>query len=216
MKAICSAAFAFALATLLPACAHSPESTFFALAARPGNPAPSARALKIELRRTALPSYLDRPHIVRRATAERLELGGDERWAAPLDEMVGATLAEDLSQRLPGCVVYTDSGAISSVPDVRVEIQLFRFERAASGDVELLAEVAVHSGTAGPATMQRFAFATKPPSGRTSDVVTSLSQLLGQLADGVSVMIVRQAGPSSSTSLGNPRPSRSRPIAEKG
>src|SRR5215218_313443 len=128
------------LATLLMACAHSPEPTFFALSPQKGRLAQSAPALKVELRRAALPGYLDRPHIVRRATAERLELDGDERWGAPLDEMVGATLAEDLAQRLPSCVVYTDGGAISSEPDVRVEVQLFRFERAASGDVELLAE----------------------------------------------------------------------------
>lgn len=179
------------LAILLLACAHSPDPTFFALSAQNGSPASSARALKVELRRTALPGYLDRPHIVRRATAERLELGGDERWGAPLDEMVGATLAEDLAQRLPGCIVYTDSGAISAPPDVRVEVQLFRFERTASGAVELLAEVAVHTGPETSST-QRFALSQRPASGQTSDVVTSLSQLLGQLSDGISTMILRQ------------------------
>ena len=188
MKALGLLGFAVALL----ACAHSPDPTFFALSSQNGKPAPSAFALKIELRRTALPGYLDRPHIVRRATAERLELGGDERWGAPLDEMVGATLAEDLAQRLPGCIVYTDGGAISSPPDVRVEVQLFRFERTASGSVELVAEVAVHSTVSEPSTTQRFALTKKPASGRTSDLVTALSQLLGQLSDGIAAMIVRQ------------------------
>lgn len=180
------------------ACAHSPEPTFFALSARPGTAQLSPRPLKIELRRTTLPGYLDRPHIVRRSTAEQLELGGDERWGAPLDEMVGATLAEDLAQRLPSSVVFTDGGAISAAPDVRIEVQLFRFERAASGDVELLAEIAVHtSGAAGTASTRRFALSTKPASGRTAEVVSALSQLLAQLSEGIATMIVQQAATPS-------------------
>ena len=185
-----NAAGSWMLACVLAACAHSPEPTFFALSARPGDARASERPLKIELRRTTLPGYLDRPHIVRRATAEQLELAGDERWGAPLDEMVGATLAEDLAQRLPRSVVYTDDGAISAAPDVRVEVQIFRFERAPSGDVELLAEVAVHPTASQRSITQRFALRTKPTSGQTSDVVSALSQLLGQLSQGIATMVV--------------------------
>jgi uncharacterized lipoprotein YmbA len=182
----------FCLLALLAGCAHSPEPTFFALSARPGSAVPS-RALKVELRRTGLPGYLDRPHIVRRSTAERLELGGDERWGAPLDEMIAATLAEDLSQRLPSCVIFSDTGAISAAPDVRVEVQLLRFERTADGQAMLLAEVAVHSTSGTPDTVQRFAFNETPASGTTSALVTSLSHLLATLADNVAPLISRQA-----------------------
>jgi uncharacterized lipoprotein YmbA len=180
------------LAVLLVACAHSPDQTFFALSAQSGAAVPS-RPLKVELRRAGLPGYLDRPHIVRRATAERLELGGDERWGAPLDEMVGATLAENLSQRLPQCVVFSDAGAISATADVRVEVQLFRFERTAQGDVLLLAEVAVHSTNDKPDVLQRFALHEKPASARTADIVASLSHLLATLSDGIAPLIVRAA-----------------------
>jgi uncharacterized lipoprotein YmbA len=179
-----------AVACIVVACAHSPEPTFFALSARPGHAQPSARALKIELRRTTLPGYLDRPHIVRRATAEQLDLAGEERWGAPLDEMVGATLAEDLAQRLPQSVVYTDDGAISAAPDVRVEVQIFRFERMPSGNVELLAEVAVHATSSPLSGTQRFALRNKPASGQSADVVVALSELLGQLSQGIATMVV--------------------------
>jgi uncharacterized lipoprotein YmbA len=180
------------LVVLLAGCAHSPDQTFFALSAQSGTGVAS-RPLKIELRRAGLPGYLDRPHIVRRATAERLELGGDERWGAPLDEMVGATLAENLSQRLPSCVVFSDAGAISAVADVRLEVQLFRFERTAEGEVALLAEVAIHSTNDKPDIIQRFALQEKPASGRTADVVTSLSHLLARLSDGIAPLIARAA-----------------------
>jgi uncharacterized protein len=183
---------AWLLAAMLAGCAHSPDQTFFALSARAGTSVPS-RPLKVELRRAGLPGYLDRPHIVRRATAERLELGGDERWGAPLDEMVGATLAENLSQRLPNCVVFSDAGAISATADVRVEVQLFRFERTADGEAVLLAEVAIHSTNDRPDLIQRFALRETPASGRTADVVTSLSRLLATLSDGIAPLIVRAA-----------------------
>lgn len=185
-------AVAYLLAALLTACAHSPDQTFFALSAQSGAVVPS-RPLKVELRRAGLPGYLDRPHIVRRATAERLELGGDERWGAPLDEMVGVTLAENLSQRLPQCVVFSDTGAISANADVRVEVQLFRFERSAEGEVLLVAEVAVHSTNDKPDVLQRFALHEKPASARTADIVASLSHLLAALSDGIAPLIVRAA-----------------------
>lgn len=177
---------------LLVACAHSPEPTYFALSAQNGKNLPSA-VLKVELRRTGLPGYLDRPHIVHRATAERLELEGDERWGGSLDEMVGATLAENLAQRLPSCAVYSESGAISSLPDVQLEVQLFRFERNAQGSVELLAEVAVHPRSSEPPAVQRFALSEKPASGRTAAVVATMSDLLGRLADGIAPLIARQS-----------------------
>jgi uncharacterized lipoprotein YmbA len=185
-------ALACLVAVLLAGCAHSPDQTFFALSAQSGASVAS-RPLKIELRRAGLPGYLDRPHIVRRATAERLELGGDERWGAPLDEMVGATLAENLSQRLPSCVVFSDAGAISAVADVRLEVQLLRFERTAEGDAVLLAEVALHSTSDKPDIIQRFALRERPASGRTADVVTSLSRLLAGLSDAIAPLIVRAA-----------------------
>jgi uncharacterized lipoprotein YmbA len=183
---------------LLGGCAHSPEPTYFALSAQRGTSLPSA-PLKVELRRAGLPGYLDRPHIVHRATAERLELEGDERWGGSLDDMVGATLAENLAQRLPSCAVYTESGAISSLPDIQLEVQLFRFERSSGGTVELLAEVALHQPSSKAQTVQRFALSQEPAGGRTADVVATMSQLLGQLADRIAPLITRAAATTSAT-----------------
>lgn len=190
---------ALMLACLLVGCAHSPEPTYFALSAERGASLPSA-ALKVELRRAGLPGYLDRPHIVHRETAERLALEGDERWGASLDEMVGATLAENLAQRLPSCAVYTELGAISSPPDVRVEVQLSRFERNADGTVELVAEVAVHQRSTETPTVQRFALSEKPAGRRTAQVVATMSDLLGELADRIAPIVVRQSASAEQSS----------------
>ena len=105
------------------------------------------------------------------------------------------TLAENLSQRLPNSAVFSDAGAISSLADVRVEVQLTRFERAPDGVVTLAAEVAVHGtgGAARPPIIQRFTLSEKPSASSTAGVVASLSRLLGKLADGIAPLILQQA-----------------------
>ncbi len=182
--------FAALLVLLLAACAHSPDPAFFALSVQPGA-ARQSPPLRVELRRPGLPAYLDRPHIVRRSTPERLDLGGDERWAAPLDEMVSTTLAEDLSQRLPGSVVFSDFGVISVPAEVRIEVQLFRFERMADGRTVLVADVAVQTNGGGTGSVQRFLLSERPKSTSTADIVTSLSHLIGLLADGIAPLVLR-------------------------
>ncbi len=176
------------LSLALLGCAGSPDPVFYALSSRSG-PTVSSPPLKIELRSPGLPGYLDRPHIVRRVTAERLGLAADERWGAPLDAMAGATLADDLSERLPGCVVYTETGALSATADVRIEVAVSRFELTASGSVELTAEVAVRWTDPDATRLKRYALRIRPATRTTPDLVGSMSGLLGQLADAIAAAI---------------------------
>jgi uncharacterized lipoprotein YmbA len=180
------------------ACAHSPDPVFYVLAARPGA-ALATRRLVVELRRPSLPGYLDRQHIVRRATAERLDLGGDERWGAPLQDLVGTTLADDLSARLPGSTVFVEPGAISAPADFRVEIEISRFELGERGAVELDAKVAVrsHAAEQSPA-VRRYEFASTPESRDTASLVASMSEVLARLADGIAQTLAQSSSASES------------------
>jgi hypothetical protein len=151
--------------------------------------------LTIEVRRPGLPSYLDRPHIVKRVTFERLALDADERWGASLQEMLGTTLADDLSERLPDCAVYSEAGSISAPADARVEVELSRFELTEDGSVKLLAEVAVSwTNTTAIPRIDRYTLSVLPGSSRTADVVSSMSLVLGQLSDVIAKTVLR--GPS--------------------
>src|SRR5512133_3018471 len=58
-----------------------------------------------------LPDYLDRPQIVTRQSAYQLQLAPDDRWAAPLYDMVPRVLVEDVALRLP-------SDRIVSFPEI--------------------------------------------------------------------------------------------------
>jgi uncharacterized lipoprotein YmbA len=184
-------AILLALALGLTRCGSSPNPAFYTLSGRSGSSF-ATPPLRIELRRPGLPGYLDRPHIVRRVTAEKLALDADERWGAPLEEMVGATLTAELSERLPNCIVYSEGGSISSAADARVEVQFSRFELTEDGAVKLLAQVGVHWSAAPEATrIDRHELSAVPASGRTADVVGSMSLLLSRLADSIAKAILR-------------------------
>jgi uncharacterized lipoprotein YmbA len=183
------------LALALAGCAGSPDPVFYALSSRQGA-VQASQPLKIELRRPSLPGYLDRPHIVRRVTGERLELAADERWGAPLEAMVGGTLADDLAERLPSCIVFTEAGAVSSPADVRVEIEVSRFELTDDGSVKLLAEVAVHWTTPDGVRVERQALSAHPSSRSTADLVRSMSELLGLLSDAIASSIRKGPPPA--------------------
>jgi uncharacterized lipoprotein YmbA len=193
---------------LAGACAHSPDPTFYVLAPRPGA-AVTTRPLVVELRRPSLPGYLDRQHIVRRATPERLELGGDERWGAPLQELVGTTLADELSARLPQMTVFVEAGSISAPADFRVEVELSRFELDERGAVELDAKVALRARAAQPAEQVRhYQFATTPKSRDTASLVAAMSDVLAKLADAVAQVLAQASTAPREDAAGRAAPER--------
>lgn len=173
---------------LAGACAFSPNPDFYSLYPQPTRAATpdSQHPLKVQVRRPGLPGYLERPHIVRRIDAGRIELAGNDRWGSPLEDMVSTTLAKNLAQRLPKSSVFTEGGSISTRADVVVETELQRFELAESGDLELIAQVALHwRDTPERSDLRRYEFAETPASQRTADVVEEMSILLARLSDAI-------------------------------
>ncbi|MBV9785489.1 MAG: membrane integrity-associated transporter subunit PqiC [Acidisphaera sp.] len=172
----------------LAGCA-SPDPILYTLAAVPGQALPGGSGT-IELRRIGLADYLDRPTVVRSSDDYRLKLATGDRWGAPLGDMIERTLEEDLTQRLPGTTIYTESGAISTNPDRILEINLQRFDADAGGAVVLAAQAAVRPGDSHNALATRaLRFTVAPRSAGTADFVAALSAALGQLADAVADMV---------------------------
>jgi uncharacterized lipoprotein YmbA len=147
---------------------------------------------------------LDRPHIVRRVDAGRLELSGNDRWGSPLQEMVATTLAKNLAERLPESEFFTEGGAISATPDVTLEVELQRFERTSAGKVELVAQVALRfPGDEKRSHLHRYEFDEPTEHGGTRALVAQMSALLARLADSIaSALLSNHAAhtPADSTS----------------
>ena len=184
MRLLAMAAFA-----ALAGCA-SPPTDLFTLAAVPGPSITSARTHSVEVRRIGLAGYLDRPGIVRSNVEYRLQVSDQDRWGEPLGGMLARVFTEDLVSRMPGTAVFTESGAISTQPDVVLELDVQRFDTDASGDVVLLAQVAARRDAGGrPATARTWRLSQRLPSGSTRDLVATMSALLGQLADRVTEIL---------------------------
>jgi uncharacterized lipoprotein YmbA len=184
-------------------CGSSPPSAFYALS--PENGAPQSTPFHtIKLRRPGVAGYLDRPEIVKTIVDHRLGVVETDRWAAPLDEMLGRILAQDIEQRLAGSVVFTEDGAITADADATLEVDIRRFDVGGGGEVNLVAEVAMEKGdTHTPAGTRAVRLKQTPSGAGTAALVSTMSDLLGKLADEVAVL-VRSTSPA-------PLPSASAP-----
>src|SRR5574338_1112351 len=93
------------MAPLVAGCASSPPTNLYTLSPM-GAPAsetrlPGSTPALVAIGPVTLPDYIDRPQIVTRQSAYRIELAAYEQWAAPLYDMLPRVLAEDLALRLP-------------------------------------------------------------------------------------------------------------------
>ena len=178
-----------ALLLALPAACTSPTPELFTLAALPGSGGRIA-ARSVELRRIGLAGYLDRPEIVRSEADYRVQVATNQRWGEPLTGMLDRVFTEDLVERLPGTAVFTEAGAISTAPDLVLEVDIQRFDADASGAVVLLAQVAVRRADARePAHAQTLRLTAPAASPSTRDHVAAMSAALAQLADRVVGML---------------------------
>lgn len=179
----------------------SPDPNFYALYPQAGpTPTGVARAdWRVEIRRPSLPGYLDRPHIVRRIDSGRLELSGNDRWGSPLEEMISATLAKNLAERVPGSSFFAEGGSISVRPDVVLEVEIQRFEVSSRGEMELIAQVALHwtERDIRPG-LHRYVLSTSPESRGTGALVDSMSELLARLSDAIATSLANSS-PSAAT-----------------
>ena len=173
-----------ALATL-PAACSSPNPNLYVLANVPG-PTHIGAPRVIQLRAIAIAHYLERSQIVRSSEGYRMDVLSNDWWGEPLDSMMGRVLVEELNQRLPGSIVYGDSGAISTTPDATLEINLQRFDLDRDGAVLLAAQIAVDTKR----TISRGVTLTiRPADGTTQSLVAAMSSALGQFADTAAAML---------------------------
>ncbi len=192
---------AVAVLTLLAGLAGcaSPNPNLYTLAAVPGA-ARQARVGSVELRRVGLAGYLDRSEIVHSDSQYRIRVSDIDRWGEPMGSMLERVFTEDLVQRLPGTSVFTEAGAISTRPDLVLEIDVQRLDADATGNVVLLAQVAIQHDDATQATAANEVRLTIRPAGpRTTDLVAAMSTVIGQFADDVARKLARSGGPPHAT-----------------
>jgi uncharacterized lipoprotein YmbA len=96
-----SAAVGAALGSLvmLSACASSAPLRYYTLSEVAPTTAAATAAPAIRIGRVRIPGELDRNELVQRLDATRLKIAEEDRWAAPLEEMIRRALSADLQAR---------------------------------------------------------------------------------------------------------------------
>lgn len=171
----------------LTGCASTADPTrFYVLGpvdapASPPRPAAGGQDLKVGVRAVELPRYLERPQIVTRASANRLELAEFHQWGAPLRLAMPAVLGENLARLLPSEQVQVFPWGRSFTPDAQVLVEVTQLEGALNTNSVLSARWRIlgRSGTEVRAGTSRLS----EPSGKDYEsLVAAHSRLLGALS----------------------------------
>lgn len=180
---ITSAALALAGLLTLSACGSSPPTRFYLLTPSPPAQAAARRAgAPVRVAAIHLPDELDRLEIVTGLNANQLEIRGEDRWAAPLDDMSRRVLAQDLGQRLaPGRLVLAHSPSPRSTRELVVDVQSFGID--GSGLARLQGAWSLADAAGQPSARRSFDL-TEPVAGRDPQAqAAAMSRLLARLAD---------------------------------
>jgi uncharacterized lipoprotein YmbA len=139
--------------------------------------------------RPKIAGHLDRYEVVGGVADRRLVIDYEDRWGAPLDEMIARVLAENLALRLPDSQVFSELGTLSLDSEASIELDVQRFERRDDGQVELLAQVVIaRRGPEKNAQLHRFALNAETENG-TGALVDTMTGLLATLADRIAELL---------------------------
>jgi uncharacterized protein len=128
-----------AAAALAGCAAGSATTSYYALSADAASAAgaPAAEVRTVSVWQVAIPEMVDRRALVVRTAPNRVEISDLHQWAEPLKFGIARTLAADLAARLgPGYVVVAGQ-PLGTVPEVRIFVDVQRFEAVAGRGVAL-------------------------------------------------------------------------------
>ena len=183
---------ALALAAVLVACA-STKPTLYTIATVSGAERNNAPRV-ILLQPIGLERYLERSQIVRSSENYRLDVMENDWWGEPLSAMLSRVLVSELGQRLPQSIVISEGGAVSATPDATISLNVQRLDEDAAGNLVLEAQASVGFKAKGAPTLQDFRFTVPPSALGIPGEVAAMSTAVGQLADGLTTMVV--SGPT--------------------
>ncbi len=170
------------MAAILAACGQTQPSTFYTLSTVPEEQGSrdDARSsgLALGVGPITLPKYLDRPQVVTRPTATRLNLAEFHRWGEPLDQMLSRTVAQNLAVTLGTDTVFELPRRRMPKLDYQVSIDIIRFDVNNAGQAGLNARWMIYKDDEREPRVVRRTLTTAPVSNSADyeAVVTALSR----------------------------------------
>ena len=137
---------AIAMTTLI-GCSASQPTQFYTLSGTDAvSEVSTEKPMRLGVGPVYLPAYLDRPQVVTRSGANRMNVSEFDQWAEPLETTFQRVLTENLSYRL-------DTDRIATLParrnvslDRQVEVEVTRFDADETGRVMLDARWRIFDG----------------------------------------------------------------------
>jgi uncharacterized lipoprotein YmbA len=195
-----------ALLTALAGCAAvkpSPKTNFYALSveappARAASAGEAARVTRVAVTRVAIPGMVDRPQIVSRSVSKgasnSVEIFDFHRWAEPLQEAIPRVIAGNLARSLgPGHAV--SAGVMPALPpDVRVAVDVQRFDAVIGTGVAIEALWSVRRG-AGEARVGHSMVEEPAAEAGHAGIAAAYSRALAAVARDIAAAISAAPGP---------------------
>jgi uncharacterized protein len=137
-----------------------------------------------------LPPYLDRPEIVTRAAANRLELSKEDRWGESVQNGFTSAMERDLAAQAgtENIIIFPWYNTVHI--DMQVQIDVYRFETDSQGIAHLSAKWTLLDSTGKNIlyTVESSVTQQSKP-GDTTDSVAALSRTIGDLSGQIANMI---------------------------
>jgi len=164
-------------------CAARQPDHFYVLDARPAGARESRTqfARQVTLRVT-VPSLVDRREMVL-ATSSGVTVLDHERWAAPLADLVTATLGQDIERRRGDVVVLPRSADQAQIPLTRIVIEIDQVTARLGDQVLVETHWRVTDAQTGKVSIGREALSSSQRTQNHSDVASALSDCIALLAD---------------------------------
>ncbi len=163
-------------------CGTSPETHYFTLAAVPGTAQDKASiSSPVTVVAVHVPPSLDRRELVRRTGANTVDISDQDRWTAPLGDMIQRVLSEDLAARLSkDMVILPDSP--SPPHTAQIVVTIAEFGPDANGRTTLGGSWSLLRGDHTDPVLRRDVTLATRSSASAGGEATAMSDLLGQLA----------------------------------
>jgi hypothetical protein len=159
---------------------HQPDHVYV-LEAQPGGVRAAASQFSRQITlRVTVPSLDDRAEMIL-TTASGVAIMDHERWAAPLADLVTATLAQDLERRRSDVIVLPKSADRAGIPLIRIAVEIDRLNARLGQPLSIEAHWRVTDG--GRETLGRDTFVSPQQPQSYAEVATALSAGIGLLAD---------------------------------
>ena len=170
-------------ALLLCGCITHQRDHFYVLDAQPAGPVASRSQFNRQVTvQVTVPSMVDRGEMVL-MTASGVSILDHERWAAPLADLVTATLGQDIERRRNDVVVLPRSANHAGIPLIRMMVEIDRITARFGAPVAIETHWRITDAGSGRETLGRDVFTSAQQPQTYAEIAAALSACVALLAE---------------------------------